>query len=423
MNRKHALYRGKIYVPFFWFTLGVIFLLNLGGWLFYLSANAYLERELGERLTTLAGIIARLVEEGSASYLPVIQDLEKKGEIRGVCIWQEDGTKVIGEVDSETWSIVDEAEIKRAWEGKTAYTLLYPVGGKLFKRGYAPLYAKGKVVGVVGVEGEVFMLRTLYGVRKALLLSGLGSTILVLSLFLLSWKFLSRYLYLLEELEFQERVSRLGDMASSLLHEIGNPLGIMQTTLETLKEEEDPREREKLIGYLEEEIDRLAHRTRSFLLEREKEEEIDLCEFTEDFLSSWKENLKKEGTSLLIKVQGENLLWTGRGEDLKEILHNLVQNARESIEGKGEIVVSLEKRKKHFILHVKDTGKGMNREVRKKIFTPFFTTKGEGRGWGLVKIKRIVEEYGGKIRFTSKQGKGTEFLVYLPVEPGKKPPV
>ncbi|MCD6220077.1 HAMP domain-containing histidine kinase [Candidatus Calescamantes bacterium] len=415
-NRKHAFYRGKIYVPFFWFTLGIIFLLNLGGWLFYLSANAYLEKELGERLTTLARVIARLKEEGNSSYLSIIQELIKKGEIRGACIWQGEEKKVIGEVDTDIWNVVDGTEIKRAWEGKTAYTLLYPVEGKLFKRGYAPLYAEGKVAGVVGVEGEVFMLRSLYGVRRALLLSGLGSTILILSLFLLSWKFLSKYLSLLEELEFQERVSHLGDMASSLLHEIGNPLGIMQTTLEALKEEEDSQERKKLIGYLEDEIDRLSQKTRNFLLGKEKEETIDMCGFMKSFLLPWKENLEKEGISLLVKIKDKNLPWKGRKEDLREILQNLIQNARESIEKGGEIEVGLEKKKKYYLLWIKDTGKGMSKEIKKRIFTPFFTTKGKGRGWGLVKVKRILEEYGGKIKFDSRPGKGTEFLLFFPVE-------
>jgi len=167
----------------------------------------------------------------------------------------------------------------------------------------------------------------------------------------------------------------------------------------------------------------LAHRTRSFLLGREKEEKINLCEFIESYLSSWKENLKKEGISLLINIKGENFPWIGKRDDLKEIIHNLIQNARESMEEKGEIVVSLEKRKKYYLLRIKDTGEGMNREIRKRIFTPFFTTKGEGRGWGLVKIKRIIEEYGGKIKFVSKHKKGTEFLIYLPAEQEKQSPV
>ncbi len=410
INRRYRLYRGKIYVSLFWFALGTFFLLNLGGWLFYLTTNIYLEKEVGERLSTIASLVSQFVEKNNFSYSHILSNL--KG-IRGICIWSKDNKEIIGEVDEETWSFLDEDEIRDAWNGKATYTPLYRVGNKLYKRGYAPVYSNGKVSGIIGVEGDVSMLKTLYGTKKTLFLSSLVSVFLVFLLFSLPKRFLNRYFSLLEEIEFQDKLSRLGDMASSLLHEIGNPLGIMQTTIEALKEEKNPEERGKLISSLEEEIERLSKRTRSFLF-TEKVEEIDIKKFIQGFIPEWEKNLLKENILLSIKIGEGKFQWKGSKEDLREILQNLLQNARESIKGKGGIFINLESKKNFYVISVKDTGEGMDRKTREKIFTSFFTTKGEGRGLGLTRVKRIIENYGGKIKLKSKTKKGTEFIIYIP---------
>ena len=69
-----------------------------------------------------------------------------------------------------------------------------------------------------------------------------------------------------------------------------------------------------------------------------------------------------------------------------------------------------------FQVIVEDTGTGISDEVKPKIFTPLFTTKSKGQGFGLAVCKRVIEAQGGTVTFESKMGKGTKFTVELPAK-------
>ena len=80
-----------------------------------------------------------------------------------------------------------------------------------------------------------------------------------------------------------------------------------------------------------------------------------------------------------------------------------------------EIAVDLEADQKHrALLRIRDTGIGMDAEVQEKLFTPFFTTKEDGTGLGLVTSKKIIDAHGGAIRVESELGNGTCFTISLP---------
>jgi signal transduction histidine kinase len=66
------------------------------------------------------------------------------------------------------------------------------------------------------------------------------------------------------------------------------------------------------------------------------------------------------------------------------------------------------------VIEVQDTGEGIPNEVKNKLFTPMFTTKSKGQGFGLAVVKRITESMNGTVSFESEQGKGTKFIVRLP---------
>ena len=118
---------------------------------------------------------------------------------------------------------------------------------------------------------------------------------------------------------------------------------------------------------------------------------------------------------------------------LSQVIINLIVNARDAIEGSGEVVVRLEPRcdraevEKLFgkepaspaycTLVVEDTGAGMDEEVKARLFEPYFTTKKEsGTGLGLSTVHSIVKELGGGIVVESERGKGTTFKIVLPAD-------
>jgi signal transduction histidine kinase len=99
---------------------------------------------------------------------------------------------------------------------------------------------------------------------------------------------------------------------------------------------------------------------------------------------------------------------------IQQVLLNLLLNAIQALNGKGQVRVELEMQDTSVLTRVKDNGRGIGPEALPNIFRPFFTTKGQGTGLGLSLARRIVESHGGTIEADSAPGQGTEFKVWLP---------
>jgi len=102
---------------------------------------------------------------------------------------------------------------------------------------------------------------------------------------------------------------------------------------------------------------------------------------------------------------------------IKRVFLNLAINGIQAIKEKGgKLKVSTKKTKESVEITFKDTGIGISKENKEKIFTPFFTTRAKGMGVGLAICKKFVESHGGSIEVESKDGKGSTFTVMLPVQ-------
>ncbi|MCB9185564.1 MAG: HAMP domain-containing histidine kinase [Flavobacteriales bacterium] len=105
-------------------------------------------------------------------------------------------------------------------------------------------------------------------------------------------------------------------------------------------------------------------------------------------------------------------------DQLNQIWTNLIVNAVQAMDNKGTLTIGIKNEGEYVGVSIKDTGKGIPKEIQSKIFDPFFTTKvsGEGSGLGLDIIKRILDDHSAKISFESEVGVGTTFHVKLPVK-------
>jgi signal transduction histidine kinase len=101
---------------------------------------------------------------------------------------------------------------------------------------------------------------------------------------------------------------------------------------------------------------------------------------------------------------------------LKRALINLIQNAVQAMPNGGKLKIKAKCENNQAYISVHDTGEGIPVEVQDKLFTPLFTTKSKGQGFGLAVVKRLVEAQDGKITFSSKQGKGTTFNIQIPIK-------
>ena len=106
---------------------------------------------------------------------------------------------------------------------------------------------------------------------------------------------------------------------------------------------------------------------------------------------------------------------------LNQVFMNLLINAGQSIEDKGEISVKTFQQGTDIVIEVKDNGSGIDPKILSHIFTPFFTSKpvGEGTGLGLSISHEIIKQHDGKIKVTSEVGKGSCFSIYIPITANK----
>ena len=100
---------------------------------------------------------------------------------------------------------------------------------------------------------------------------------------------------------------------------------------------------------------------------------------------------------------------------LKRALTNLTQNAIQAMPDGGQLTLRANHKGTRVFISVEDTGEGIPEEVKPKLFTPMVTTKSKGQGLGLAVVKRLVEALNGTISFESQLGKGTKFIIELPI--------
>ena len=93
---------------------------------------------------------------------------------------------------------------------------------------------------------------------------------------------------------------------------------------------------------------------------------------------------------------------------------NLVNNAVQAMPNGGKLVIKVYKEANDVVIDVTDTGTGVSEALKNKLFTPMFTTKARGQGFGLPVVKRMTEALGGTVSFESQEGKGATFIIRLP---------
>ncbi|MFD2920664.1 sensor histidine kinase [Terrimonas rubra] len=111
---------------------------------------------------------------------------------------------------------------------------------------------------------------------------------------------------------------------------------------------------------------------------------------------------------MIAKISGPLFDW---------VIENLLKNALDAMEGRGQISVNMQEQKDKIVIDVKDSGKGISKQHLDKIFNPGFTTKKRGWGLGLSLCKRIIKQYhkGELFVLASEPGRGTTFRIVLPL--------
>ena len=229
-----------------------------------------------------------------------------------------------------------------------------------------------------------------------------------------------------ENLEKSKKLALIGEMAAGLAHEMRNPLASITGSIELLKQGLNLDGTDKrLMQIILRGKNQLESFVRDFLLLARpiptSRELVDLNEVAEEVLENIK--LTDDWTSAIkiVKVFSDKAKALANREQVRQIIHNLVLNAIQSIEEDGVLSVEIKKQKlndqeDYVEIKVKDTGCGIEDKDLKKIFEPFFTNKGKGTGLGLAIVSRFVDGYNGRIKVESVINEGTTFIVWLPRE-------
>jgi signal transduction histidine kinase len=223
-----------------------------------------------------------------------------------------------------------------------------------------------------------------------------------------------------EQLRRADRLSALGELSAGMAHEIRNPLGSIKGAVEILKDDYSPDEpKYEFIRILLKETDRLNCILQEFLgFARPKQPEFqqaDVNEALESVLTLTAQEARKAGVAVQKRLDasiGRRSLDAGM---LRQAFLNLVLNAIQAMPAGGVLTVESVLRDGLIEIRIADTGVGLSEELRKKLFSPFFTTKKNGTGLGLAITYRIIENHRGRIDVASEPGKGTTFTVKIPV--------
>ncbi len=222
-----------------------------------------------------------------------------------------------------------------------------------------------------------------------------------------------------------EKLAALGTLAAGLAHELNNPIGIISSRIELMLLEADaralPPEVREDLQVLHRHAQRVAGIAQGLLSFARQSPggvgPVDLNHLVEETLLLMERQVVREGISVRRRLAPGLPPIRGDGNALQQVVMNLFTNARDALDGTGEIVVetaAVPERPGAVRLVVRDTGPGISPEVLPRIFDPFFTTKPRGTGLGLSISYGIVREHQGTVDVESHPGKGTTFVLTFP---------
>ncbi len=225
-----------------------------------------------------------------------------------------------------------------------------------------------------------------------------------------------------KELRVRERLSEAGRVSASLAHEIRNPLAAISGSVQVLKKELALSDEQRdLMGIVIKESERVSHSLEQFLYfalpSKKVFSVISLTDILDETLKILQGGGELDGkVEVTGNFRSSDLHYYGNAGQFKQVFWNLIKNAVKAMPEGGRLRLDFpEPRKKEVRILVADSGKGMTEEDKEHLFEPFYSGFENGRGLGMSIVRKIVDDYDGRIDVRSELHKGTEVLITLPV--------
>ncbi len=425
-------------------TLAIILLIAVfitADWYYYYRTKRSLDIEFGRRLEGLAELASAHLGPDTLSLFRSswaesergddltarLEKLREENSLYNISIVGADGT-IRFTLESGIYAVEEEypyygtdyAAIARALAGQAAATELYSApDGTYLKAGYAPVpFNAAKASAFVAVEANPVFLEGLDKLKLILLAVTAASVLGIVLFAAFAFKATGSLIRARESLMHAETLATMGHMAAGIAHEIRNPLFIIRSSAEKLRDIY-PERREEIESYLIEEVDRLNCILTDYLLfakdEPTRKAPFDLLKTLTRSLKSVRESIEGGRIELIGDFETAEAPFFGEEKRLQQSFLNILLNARQAITGNGTMTVTFSVTGGRYMIRFADTGIGISKRDIGKIFEPFFTTKTNGSGLGLAITKKVVEDHRGAIEVKSKPGTGTEVVVTFPI--------
>ena len=225
-----------------------------------------------------------------------------------------------------------------------------------------------------------------------------------------------------KELLIRERLSEAGRVSASLAHEIRNPLAAISGSVQVLKKELALSDEQRdLMGIVIKESERVSHSLEQFLdfalPSKHVFSVISLTDILDETLKILQGGGELDGkVEVTGNFRSSDLHYYGNAGQFKQVFWNLIKNAVKAMPEGGRLRLDfLGLQRKEIRIVVADTGKGMTDEDKGHLFEPFYSGFENGRGLGMSIVRKIVDDYDGRIDVRSELNNGAEILITLPV--------
>ncbi len=229
-----------------------------------------------------------------------------------------------------------------------------------------------------------------------------------------------------QEMIENERVSSIMNLSAGVAHELGNPLNslnihlqLMERQLQKMKPSPDRDKLAAQVSICKGEVDRLDHIIEHFLDAVRPQPpdlggELDIHEALAEVLKVLEGELQNRGIEIDVEVTPNLPSIIADRNQIKQVLFNIIKNAMEATPKGGRLEMRTTHDEEYVQMIVADNGQGISQDDMSKVFTPYFTTKSDGHGLGMMIVQRIMRDHGGQIRIDSREGTGTTVSLRFP---------